>query len=86
MTSIFCGILHSIVLTNSHQCFSWGNNENGQLGLGEQIKKTDTPTLIEDLPLVCYFLNFFSFQKSKNEKGEESCKRKWKSSFSSCDE
>ena len=44
---IFCGWHHTIILLNNYQCFGWGSNNNGQLGLGtEEIKETQTPILI----------------------------------------
>lgn len=45
---ITCGVSHSICLTVSNECYVWGNNVAGQLGLGDQTNR-QTPTKL-DLP------------------------------------
>ena len=40
-----CGGNHTICLTKSENCYSWGCNNNGQLGLGDN-KNRNVPTLL----------------------------------------
>ncbi len=35
---ICCGRYHSLVLTNSGEVYSWGRNEDGQIGMEEVVK------------------------------------------------
>lgn len=43
---IACGLDHCIAVTIEGRCFSWGNNEFSQLGLGEKLcgKRIPLPT------------------------------------------
>ena len=41
---ITCGFNHSICLTENNLCYVWGNNNCGQLGLGDRSHHL-TPTL-----------------------------------------
>lgn len=41
--SISCGFLHSMALTEDGNVYSWGDNEFGQLGIGESIKNVNEP-------------------------------------------
>lgn len=40
---IACGGAHSIVITNKYKVYSWGRNENGQLGLGNLTSFYSSP-------------------------------------------
>ncbi len=47
---ICCGHSHTLVTNVFGQVFSWGNNENGQLGLGDSAPKfVRKPVLIQNL-------------------------------------
>ena len=48
LSDISSGYEHCIGLTATGECYGWGKNNYGQLGIGT-IKDTSTPTLIEDL-------------------------------------
>ncbi|XP_054163445.1 RCC1 and BTB domain-containing protein 2-like [Oppia nitens] len=48
LKNIYYGFGHCIGLTNSGQCYSWGENEFGQLGIGT-YETTNTPQLIQQL-------------------------------------
>ena len=37
--SVKCGLYHTTALTKYDQCYVWGNNEYGQLGLGHETNK-----------------------------------------------
>ena len=58
---IYCGWDHTIILLNNHQCYGFGSNLWGQIGLGtNEIKETQTPTLIkieDKVSLLFLFLN-----------------------------
>jgi alpha-tubulin suppressor-like RCC1 family protein len=43
---IACGREHVIVTTSTGNCFVWGNNEYGQLGLFSDQHKVDKPTRV----------------------------------------
>jgi hypothetical protein len=45
--SISCGAWHSLALNENKQVFSWGDNDCGQLGTGEESGCQDQPKLIE---------------------------------------
>jgi regulator of chromosome condensation len=45
---IFCGNYHSFYINKSHQVFSFGMNNHGQLGLGHKDNRA-VPTRIKDL-------------------------------------
>ncbi len=49
--AIACGYDHSLVLDIEGKVYSFGNNEDGQLGLNNNIMKT-TPTLITNIPVI----------------------------------
>ena len=44
---IVCGSQHFMMLTASGAVFVYGNNVDGQLGLGPQLEKVSTPTLLK---------------------------------------
>nr|XP_027205346.1 RCC1 and BTB domain-containing protein 2-like [Dermatophagoides pteronyssinus] len=44
--TIACGLVHNLALTNTNQIYSWGCNENAQLGLGAVDFARETPTLV----------------------------------------
>ena len=43
--SIFCGIYHTICITKNENIYIWGNNEYGQLGIGDN-NNCNIPTLL----------------------------------------
>lgn len=45
ITQISCGINHSLVLTEDGEVYSWGFNEDGQLGVGDFLKRAE-PSLV----------------------------------------
>lgn len=52
IVAISAGYLHSLVLDDQGRVFSFGENEHGQLGLGEDYSEEDavtTPTMIEKI-------------------------------------
>ena len=48
ISNIFCGFEHWIALTNAGQCYAWGHNDCGQLGVAG-VTKTNKPLLIQEL-------------------------------------
>ena len=44
-----CGGAHSVVLASDGSCYTWGKNQNGQLGLGH-ANPTEIPTMVPTLP------------------------------------
>ncbi len=46
LTSISCGFAHSSAITSNNYIYVWGWNEQGQLGLGDEISRYE-PTLLE---------------------------------------
>jgi hypothetical protein len=51
--SISCGAWHSLALNENKQVFSWGDNDCGQLGIGEESGYQDEPKLIERTNNLC---------------------------------
>ena len=49
IVSIACGQFHTLALTNSGDLYSFGDNTNGQLGLGSTSEKENRPTLVKSL-------------------------------------
>jgi len=49
VVQISCGYRHCLALTNNGQLFSWGNNDHGQLGLGNKSESVANPTLVKSL-------------------------------------
>ncbi|EGZ17196.1 hypothetical protein PHYSODRAFT_500159, partial [Phytophthora sojae] len=47
VASIACGWKHSLLATADGQAFSWGSGRHGQLGLGNDILKTESPKCID---------------------------------------
>ncbi|KAL6763741.1 regulator of chromosome condensation 1/beta-lactamase-inhibitor protein II [Haematococcus lacustris] len=47
VTQVACGSAHTMVITDSCDCYSWGWNHNGQLGLGHAQGGCSTPHLVE---------------------------------------
>lgn len=45
------GVDHTLVLTNSGEVYSWGNNNYGQLGIAS-TNPTSTPTKIQNIPQI----------------------------------
>lgn len=50
--SIDGGLAHSIALGSDGNVYVWGDNTNGQLGLGSDIARQETPTKVPDLTSV----------------------------------
>jgi hypothetical protein len=46
---VACGRLHTLVVTESGSVMSWGSGERGALGLGDAIKKADTPQALSNV-------------------------------------
>ncbi|XDC56334.1 hypothetical protein R6Z07M_007516 [Ovis aries] len=52
---ITCGDYHSLALSKGGELFAWGQNLDGQLGVGRMFASTSTPEIVENLsgvPLV----------------------------------
>ncbi|MDZ7815310.1 MAG: hypothetical protein U5N86_04665 [Planctomycetota bacterium] len=43
--ALACGISHSLALYSDGSVYAWGRNDDGQLGLGDEVDR-DTPTLV----------------------------------------
>ena len=52
VVQIACGLKHTLALTNNGEIYAWGSNEEGQLGLGQDIKKEVKPKLISSLATI----------------------------------
>ncbi len=48
--NIFCGFSHNIGITENGDCYGWGRNEKGQLGL-DNYEKYSTPTRLKEATL-----------------------------------
>ncbi|NXD67972.1 HERC4 ligase, partial [Eolophus roseicapillus] len=46
---VACGYYHSLALSKGSEVFSWGQNKYGQLGLGYEYKKQNSPQVIKSL-------------------------------------
>ena len=46
ISAISCGTVHSVLLSNEGQVYTWGENESGQLGLGGDGLPRATPTTL----------------------------------------
>ena len=51
LPAVAAGAMHSLVLTESGEVYAWGDNDDGQLGLGDREERL-TPTKVEGLPKV----------------------------------
>ncbi|XP_076636822.1 HECT and RLD domain containing E3 ubiquitin ligase 4 isoform X2 [Colletes latitarsis] len=49
IVQIACGAKHTLALTNNGELYSWGSNNEGQLGLGSDIKNEIKPKLVSSL-------------------------------------
>ncbi|GCB64177.1 probable E3 ubiquitin-protein ligase HERC4 isoform X1 [Scyliorhinus torazame] len=49
ITQVACGYHHSLALTKGSQAYSWGQNKNGQLGLGRDVGNQPSPQPIRSL-------------------------------------
>lgn len=50
VAQISCGLDHCALVTTEGRLFTFGSNQNGKLGLGEQgVRKPKTPTMVESL-------------------------------------
>ena len=47
ITSISCGFDHNIVLTKTNKCYVWGQNDDGQLGLGHFVCESSPRELLD---------------------------------------
>ena len=43
---IACGAYHTLILKHSGELIAFGDNEYGQLGLGDNIEKINIPTCV----------------------------------------
>jgi alpha-tubulin suppressor-like RCC1 family protein len=51
ITEMMCGYYHTVVLSDTGSCYSWGYNYYGQLGLGfEGGQRVETPQHIKHIP------------------------------------
>ncbi|XP_055468698.1 probable E3 ubiquitin-protein ligase HERC6 isoform X4 [Psammomys obesus] len=46
---VSCGHYHSLALSEDSQVFSWGNNSQGQLGLGKKFRSQASPQKVKSL-------------------------------------
>ncbi|XP_009892293.1 PREDICTED: probable E3 ubiquitin-protein ligase HERC4 isoform X1 [Charadrius vociferus] len=49
IVQVACGYYHSLALSKASEVFSWGQNKYGQLGLGYEYKKQNSPHVIKSL-------------------------------------
>ncbi|NXL57745.1 HERC4 ligase, partial [Chordeiles acutipennis] len=49
IVQVACGYYHSLALSKGSEVFSWGQNKYGQLGLGYEYKKQNSPQMIKSL-------------------------------------
>ncbi|KAL1117573.1 hypothetical protein AAG570_003888 [Ranatra chinensis] len=49
VVQVACGYNHCLALTNKGELYTWGSNENGQLGLGLKDKSVREPSLVSSL-------------------------------------
>ncbi|XP_075279220.1 putative E3 ubiquitin-protein ligase HERC4 isoform X2 [Opisthocomus hoazin] len=49
IVQVACGYYHSLALSKGSEVFSWGQNKYGQLGLGYEYKKQNSPHVIKSL-------------------------------------
>lgn len=49
---IACGQKHTVALTNNGEVYSWGSNNEGQLGFGQNITMEKKPRLIKNLQAI----------------------------------
>ena len=66
-----CGNEHTLALDDNKRCFSWGNNSNGQCGIGSDKLKVKHPERITSLPndirIVSAGADFSFFSAHKND-------------------
>jgi alpha-tubulin suppressor-like RCC1 family protein len=48
-THIACGAFHTVALTKKGEVYTWGQNENGELGHGDMEDRERTPTKVSSL-------------------------------------
>lgn len=46
VTRISCGTSHLLFVNDKYQCFGYGSNESGELGLGTTVKEVSEPKLL----------------------------------------
>jgi len=66
--SVACGDGHSLVLTADGTIYSWGWNEDGQLGLGT-VKYAFTPTRVYNIPKISAISAGFAYSVALAEDG-----------------
>ncbi|XP_076648302.1 HECT and RLD domain containing E3 ubiquitin ligase 4 [Halictus rubicundus] len=49
IVQVACGVKHTLALTNNGELYSWGSNNEGQLGLGSKVENERKPKLINGL-------------------------------------
>lgn len=52
IVQVACGLEHTLALTNNGELYAWGSNRNGQLGSGDDVRKSVKPRLVESLAAV----------------------------------
>ena len=66
-----CGNEHTLALDDNKRCFSWGNNSNGQCGVGSDKLKVKHPERITSLPndirIISAGADFSFFSAHKND-------------------
>ena len=56
---LMAGDTHCAFLNDKNELFMWGNNENGQLGLGIDQKVVTTPFLVDTQTIADQAAQFF---------------------------
>lgn len=46
VSKIYCGAIFSLAVCTNGKVYTWGSGENGQLGLGVDVKETDSPSKV----------------------------------------
>ena len=53
IVQVACGRNHSVALTSEGECFAWGDNGKGQLGVGDLVKRlSPTPIVVPNVKSV----------------------------------
>ena len=69
LPAVAAGAMHSLVLTESGEVYAWGDNDDGQLGLGDREERL-TPTKVEGLPKVKAIAAGGGYSLALTESGE----------------
>lgn len=49
VVQVACGSMHTLILTRGGKIFSWGDNQYGQLGMGDKGESSDKPVELKSL-------------------------------------